>query len=615
MSTMVYPFEEKLERFSQEEIISSTKLVIQVLEAVKMEHNSVHQRIKTKSSLVERIELGLGEAQMMLGLQNHLNMMELEKLKLRSQVRKLDEENRWLWEELTFTCQKLQKSEQRVAQLEEENRHLEFMNQLKKADEAEWGQFSEETEGERLKDFLDDIFPKEEEEQLTAMPQHQETLFLTFKRSARGHFFCFRAVSVYFSSSNAEQKKGSDYKILRKLAKQYADQGLYEAAIIFLKSALENLEKAFGHDNEEVDDVLSNLASIYRHQKKFDEVTYLLDDILAIREKTLGKDHKKVAEALNNLVVMHGKRGNYKEAESLCKRALEIREKALGRDHPDMAKQLNNMALLSQKQGKYEEVEYYYCRALEIFERQLGPDDHVVAKVKTNLAACYLNQGKLKEAEITYKEILTHAHELEFGLVDTENKTIWMFAEEREDMSKGRTGEVTYSVHSGEFREWYKACKVNSPVVCKALQSLLELYQRQGKMEAARTLEECALGYHKEPLKDGESGGKRRSNSLHSLTSIKYESRDEGSVEWNGDGTGTLMRSASLGKLKDVLRRSSEMLVKKIQSAMPPEHPNANVFWGMNRMLADSRERSSSAVELYSGKKSHGQHKTLKEMH
>jgi len=33
-------------------------------------------------------------------------------------------------------------------------------------------------------------------------------------------------------------------------------------------------------------------------------------------------------------------------------------------------------------------------------------------------ASCYLKQGKYKEAEILYKEILTRAHEKEFGSVD-----------------------------------------------------------------------------------------------------------------------------------------------------------------------------------------------------
>lgn len=128
---------------------------------------------------------------------------------------------------------------------------------------------------------------------------------------------------------------------------------------------------------------------------------------------------------MNNLAVLYGKRGKYKDAEPLCKRALEIREEALGREHPDVAKQLNNLALLCQNQGKYDEVELYYQRALEIYELTLGPDDPNVAKTKNNLASCFLKQGKYKEAETLYKQVLTRAHEREFGTIDSENKPIW----------------------------------------------------------------------------------------------------------------------------------------------------------------------------------------------
>lgn len=146
-----------------------------------------------------------------------------------------------------------------------------------------------------------------------------------------------------------------------------------------------------------------------------------------------------MAATLNNLAVLYGKRGKYKDAEPLCKRALEIREKVLGKDHPDVAKQLNNLALLCQNQvrnllsfcrnfssekfdlflqGKCEEVERYYQRALEIYESKLGPDDPNVAKTKNNLASAYLKQGKYKEAEVLYKQVLTRAHEREFGAID-----------------------------------------------------------------------------------------------------------------------------------------------------------------------------------------------------
>uniref|UniRef100_A0A673CBB6 Kinesin light chain n=1 Tax=Sphaeramia orbicularis TaxID=375764 RepID=A0A673CBB6_9TELE len=570
MSTMVYPREEKLEKLSQEEIISNTKLVIQGLEALKNEHNSIlHSLLETikclkkdeeanlvheKSNLlrksVEMIELGLGEAQVMMALSNHLNAVESEKQKLRAQVRRLCQENQWLRDELANTQQKLQKSEQSVAQLEEEKKHLEFMNQLKKYDEDQ-----EEKDRETPKDSLDDLFPNDEEE---------------------------HGQGTVAAAQQGGYEIPARLRTLHNLVIQYASQGRYEVAVPLCKQALEDLEKTSGHDHPDVATMLNILALVYRDQNKYKEAAHLLNDALSIREKTLGKDHPAVAATLNNLAVLYGKRGKYKEAEPLCKRALEIREKVLGKDHPDVAKQLNNLALLCQNQGKYEEVEYYYCRALEIYESRLGPDDPNVAKTKNNLASCFLKQGKYKDAEILYKEILTRAHEKEFGSVDAENKPIWMHAEEREEMSK-----LTVLLLLSLLLLF-----VSSPTVNTTLRNLGALYRRQGKLEAAETLEECAVRSRKqgidplhqsrvgEILKDTE-GDRRRSRD--SLTSVKYESGSETGeevsmgVEWNGDGSGALQRSGSLGKLRDVLRRSSELLVKKLQGNGPPEPRSTNM--------------------------------------
>ncbi|XP_056281946.1 kinesin light chain 1 isoform X3 [Pseudoliparis swirei] len=543
MSTMVCMKEEQDlgEKLSQDEIISRTKQVIQGLEALKQEHHSIldgllgslrclkqeHEEevlMEEKSLMIRRsmemLELGLSEAQVMMALSSHLSSVESEKQKLRAQVRRLCQENQWLRDELAGTQQKLQKSEQSVAQLEEEKKHLEFMNQLKKYDEDLSP--SGEKDSDSRKETLDDLFPDDQDDQ---PPGIQPT--------------------PGSAAAAAAQQGGYEIparlRTLHNLVIQYASQGRYEVAVPLCKQALEDLEKTSGHDHPDVATMLNILALVYRDQNKYKEAANLLNDALAIREKTLGRDHPAVAATLNNLAVLYGKRGKYKEAEPLCKRALEIREKVLGKEHPDVAKQLNNLALLCQNQGKYEEVEYYYMRALEIYQSKLGPDDPNVAKTKNNLASCYLKQGKFKQAETLYKEILTRAHEREFGSVDDENKPIWMHAEEREEQSKGKQKEGS---SFGEYGGWYKACKVDSPTVTTTLKNLGALYKRQGKFEAAETLEEAAMRSRKQGL---DSVHKQRvvevlSESRESLTSdtVKYESGPDGgeevsmSVEWNG---------------------------------------------------------------------------------
>lgn len=484
---------------SQEEIISNTKTVIQGLDTLKNEHhqilngllttmktikkesadtNLIEEKTNILKKSLETIELGLSEAQVMMALSQHHEHVEAEKQKLRAKVRRLCQENGWLRDELDATQQKLQVSEQRVAILEEEKKHLEFMNEMKKYDTNE----SQTSEGEKEQD-------KSGENALTTSTNLELGFPEDDEESNNPEVLSPSQPSAMAQAASGGYEIPARLRTLHNLVIQYASQGRYEVAVPLCKQALEDLEKTSGHDHPDVATMLNILALVYRDQGKYKEAGNLLNDALKIREKTLGRDHPAVAATLNNLAVLYGKRGKYKEAEPLCKRALEIREKVLGEDHPDVAKQLNNLALLCQNQGKYEEVEHYYTRALKIYLKQLGPDDANVAKTKNNLASAFLKQGKYKQAEVLYKEILTRAHEKEFGKVGGDNKPIWMQAEEREE----NKGKYKDGQSPPEYGAWHKATKVDSPTVTTTLKNLGALYRRQGKCAAADMLEEWAI--------------------------------------------------------------------------------------------------------------------------
>lgn len=67
-----------------------------------------------------------------------------------------------------------------------------------------------------------------------------------------------------------------------------------------------------------------------------------------------------------------------------------------------------------------------------------------------------------------------------------DNKPIWQLAEEREaNKEKNKDAANDYGV-------WHKTAKVDSPTVTTTLKNLGFLYRRQGKIEAAETVEECA---------------------------------------------------------------------------------------------------------------------------
>uniref|UniRef100_A0AAQ6A2S3 Kinesin light chain n=1 Tax=Amphiprion ocellaris TaxID=80972 RepID=A0AAQ6A2S3_AMPOC len=524
---------------SAEEILCNTQQVIAGLEALRGENHGLLESLQEamegrtaleggsveqeKSGIIrqslERIELGLSEAQVMMALSAHLGSLEAEKQKLRAQVRRLCQENQWLRDELAGAQQRLQDREQEVVTLEEQNRHLQFMSSIRKYDQEEPP--LDDKDPSSNKESLDDLFPAEDEEQSQISQPHHS------------------------SAAAAAQQGGYEIparlRTLHNLVIQYASQGRYEVAVPLCKQALEDLEKSSGHTHPDVATMLNILALVYRDQNKYKEAANLLNDALAIREKTLGMDHPAVAATLNNLAVLYGKRGKYKEAEPLCKRALEIREKVLGTDHPDVAKQLNNLALLCQNQGKYQEVEQYYERALHIYQSKLGPDDANVAKTKNNLASCYLKQGKYRQAESLYKEILTRAHEKEFGSVE---------------------GTVIHTLLLDDWRMF----------VCES-DCLCETLLKNGLTDLDEIFRESSPA--------GRQEGKSVEVLVLQLSYKKFSNRGknknvilflfhpgDGRPSWSGaddGGSSNLKRSGSFTKLRESIRRSSEKLVRKLK--------------------------------------------------
>lgn len=80
---------------------------------------------------------------------------------------------------------------------------------------------------------------------------------------------------------------------------------------------------------------------------------------------------------------------------------------------------------------------------------------------------------------------------------DSKDKAAWMLGSSAADHpGDGKDGASSY----GEYGGWHKAAKVDSPTVTTTLKNLCALYRRQGKYEAAESLENCALRFRKKAL-------------------------------------------------------------------------------------------------------------------
>ena len=217
------------------------------------------------------IDLGLGEASMLIHLADLMSTVEAEKAKLRAQVKRLIQESAWLRDELSTTQQKYQHSEQRLVQLEQENKQLKFMQSLKVYDQ-------------------DEIVPSP----ACRAPQTPDQMNNSLNNSSTS------LNESLPTASSAGYEPPARLKTLHNLVIQYASQGRYEVAVPLCKQALEDLEKNHGKDHPDVATMLNILALVYRDQNKYKEAASLLNEALNIREKTLGATHPAVAATLNN---------------------------------------------------------------------------------------------------------------------------------------------------------------------------------------------------------------------------------------------------------------------------------------------------------------------------
>lgn len=447
---------------TKEDVISNTKTVIQGLEALKNENNTLLNGIRStlakipvptesslekanymlmqeKATIIEKsissLELGLSEAQVMIALQQHLQMVEAEKHKLRAQAKRLSQENAWLRDELTKTQQKLMEADKDKITLEQENKHLKFNLSLKEVD----GQTNISSAGGN--GVIEDNAGTSNNNNNTSMERNKSDSDSALELGFPDEYDVHQQGN---QSENVSNAPSTGYEIparirtLHNLVIKYAQKGRYEVAVPLCKQALEDLEKTSGPNHPDFATMLNILALVYRDQHLYREATQLMNEALQIREKTLGPDDPGVAATLNNLAVLYGKRGLYDEALPLCKRALAIREKRYGPNHPDVAKQLNNLALLCVNLGRFDEVHQYYSRAIDIYEKAVGPNDPVVYKTKNNLASALYKKNDFKRADEIYKEVINRAHEKEFGKISEDNKPIWQIAEEREEIKARR---------------------------------------------------------------------------------------------------------------------------------------------------------------------------------
>jgi kinesin light chain len=191
----------------------------------------------------------------MMQLSNHLQNLEAEKQKLRTQVKRLCQENAWLRDELGSTQKKLHECEQTNATYSVEIDHLKFLKDVKLYDidnENSTNKIISESNNQQIsaQDIVNDLFPLDDNEQdinSDNQPDHSKKfgsygdLFMLPSQSTSGSFISTTGYEI-----------PARLKTLHNLVIQYASQGRYEVAVPLCRQALEDLEKTSGHQRKNI---------------------------------------------------------------------------------------------------------------------------------------------------------------------------------------------------------------------------------------------------------------------------------------------------------------------------------------------------------------------------
>ena len=156
---------------SQEEIVSQTKIVRNGLTTLRDDHYTVlanirddfenqknNQQANTKENVIqsshpnnsqlledrianvtqslEKLEVGIAESSVLLGLHDHFERLEADRSTLRLEMGRVQDENEWLREELSDTQKQLQEALADLAEIREEKKQWQFQEELRNMSES-----------------------------------------------------------------------------------------------------------------------------------------------------------------------------------------------------------------------------------------------------------------------------------------------------------------------------------------------------------------------------------------------------------------------------------------------------------------------------------------------
>ena len=211
----------------------------------------------------------------------------------------------------------------------------------------------------------------------------------------------------------------------------YTSLGLYPAAELPLRQAVETLRTTLGRDSSVTLTAVNQLANLYWYQGRYKDAEPLYLEVVQQRRRVHWSDDRDTLKAEFDLASLYLQEKRWQEFERLAKSTLDEQRRVLGETDPDTLSSMNNLAISYQKQGRYADALPIFIQVGDIRTRLLGADHPLTLLSIHNLATDYDDLGRYTDAETFYlkalegkRRVLGYNHDL---TVRTELKLAMMY--------------------------------------------------------------------------------------------------------------------------------------------------------------------------------------------
>ena len=222
------------------------------------------------------------------------------------------------------------------------------------------------------------------------------TVLLIAERELEAEPLLLEAMNLELEAS---QSPTNQIALFSSLASIADEKGEIEAALTYLRQAIELSDVIYPPAHSQRARILSNLGSELNKFGRYQESERVLREALDIYVAAYGDNaHPRVAAALNNLAKAQILQGKYTEAAEPMARARNMAGELFGQNDHRYAIATGNLGDLQRRAGRLDEAESLLRLSLELRRSILGPDHRSVGSGLALLAQLRIDQGQYAEA-------------------------------------------------------------------------------------------------------------------------------------------------------------------------------------------------------------------------